>query len=193
MQTRKLLLYLLPSLVLGFLPATLRADVLPQLVFTEVSDTTLTVQLDGADSGQVSPFPSPSSTDTWLWDSGRLVDPSNIPIPPVSYYWQEPGQTTVNKLTIVQGRLSLKDPGKLFAFLVQSDVNPPDGVPIIGNGDVGPTITLTNDGQTPFTFALSFTDNANEPVPDAASTLGLLALSVGLIFGSARLRLVRAA
>jgi hypothetical protein len=48
MQTRKLLLYVLPSLVLGFLPATLRAQQIDQLVFTEVSDTQLTVTLNGA-------------------------------------------------------------------------------------------------------------------------------------------------
>jgi hypothetical protein len=170
MQTRKLLLYLLLSLVVGFLPATLRADAAPSpLAFTEVSDKKLTVKLNGIDNGQVLPGDLP--TESWLWVSDLHVDSSNIPSTPVTYYFNElPGQTTVNSLTLVSENPTAKRFGEMFGFLVQSDVTlPPPGTTIYGNGDgTGPILTFTLGGTPVLTAQISFTFNA-ESVPDVTS------------------------
>ena len=178
----------LPGIMVAFTSMSLKAQTLPELVFTENRSSVLTVTLNGAAFGTI----VNTGPDRWTWDSGVTCDGVNFS-PLASGVagnprWLEPGEThplfnVVSVTSVPHGSTKTFTAGQSPSF-EQSF-----GFGLFGQagGTVGGAFSM-NIGN-PFAFdteVFSFHKaGALSNVPDISSTLVLLALSAATMFAFA--------
>jgi len=153
----------------------IHAGVIDSIVFTENSSTSLSVTFNGSTSGVTV---TPGAPDNWTVVIPAVIFPGSGGIAAV-FAWAEPGNVMVgNIIDFFAGSNEIR---------VSSDIS-------------GGAATFTNPNGSTITIefpplSMTFNDNArSEPtVPDPASTLGLLFLSLAGLLGLNRFRRVQLA
>jgi hypothetical protein len=159
-----------------------------QLVFTEESSKVLTAKLDGVTSyGTVEYL----SLDHWKWSivlSGDVNFSSFTGNP----FWQEPGgESGVNSLDPIGVSTSGQPTYSIFVTSEDRIVVPPGDV--VPNGALGPTLSLSdvNGNFLLGPLDIYFNDLGDTNVPENASSLGMLLVTVAGLVGAGRLRAAR--
>jgi hypothetical protein len=150
------------------------------LVLTENSSSSLSLSYNGP-SGSSGFTVTPASADHWTIS----INSAELNIAPFLYEWTEPEDANaVNKVS-----------GNPFSISVVSDLGLAlDGAALPQSNNTRSALPIGFDIDQSNPIFLTFNDLAQrtESVPDTGSTLGFLALSLGLLLVAARLRSLQA-